>query len=841
MSQLSLNSDYNEDTEERSTFFANVILPINLPGTYTYRIPQILVDKVLIGGRVIVQFGRTRILTGVVDAIHQNVPKKYEAKYILENLDDNPSFNDEQLAFFRWAADYYMCTLGEVVNAALPSGLKLTSESFIQLNPEFTGKFDSTHFTENEGKLLNHLTEVARMTYQDVSDLLGIKLVHPIVKSLIQKNCVLIFDKIKDKFAPQKKKYISLNQDNLRGTEPLKALFEILEKKPKQLDVLLKFLNLIDFELDETSWTQEVKKDDLLGPQISSSSLRTLIKNGYLIETEKIVPRFSRSKVSSFAARALSDDQQLALEEVIKSFEKNKPVLLHGITGSGKTEIYVEVIRQVLEEGGQVLYLLPEIALTTQIVNRLIRMFGDTVGVYHSRFSDNERVEIWNDIKEGKLNFVVGVRSSIFLPFEDLSLVVVDEEHDPSFKQYEPAPRFHARDCALWLAHRHGARILLGSATPSVESYQNAIDGKYTLVTLDKRFGGVSLPSIDVGNTLTARKSKRMKGEFTPELLTALTHTLKQDKQAIIFQNRRGYSPYLICDNCNHVPRCQNCDVSLTYHMYLQELICHYCGHKEPLPMVCEACGSTELRTVGFGTEKIEDDLKLLFPEAVVQRMDQDTTRSKTAYQTIIERFENGETDILVGTQMISKGLDFDNVSLVGVLGFDHLLHFPDFRSHERTYQMTAQVSGRSGRKEKGMVIIQTSDPENELLEMVKRDDYKRFFTREVLERAKYGYPPFYRLIKVILKHPDQSELHIVGANFFETLSAELGSHRVLGPQQPLVSRIKNLFLLEVLVKVEKKGINIRKVKTLIFEKTRQLRRDKRSQKLRIVFDVDPV
>ncbi len=839
MAQLELNSDFGDDPVDLVTYFAEIILPLPLPASYTYRVPRQLEDSVLVGGRVIVQFGKTKIYTGVVKEIHENPPKGYEAKYILDCLDEEPTLNEIQLKFFQWIAGYYMCTLGEVVNAAIPSGLKLSNESFLQLNP---GGEESAHeFTEKEERVIEQLKKVERMTYQDVSDLLGIKLIHPVVKSLVQKEAVLIFDKIKDKFVPKKERIIEFGA-KYKGNQPaLEVLFEDLEKKPKQLDVLLKYLSLTGFDQgDETSGSSASKKE-LLSTGVSASSLKTLVANEVFVEFDRISPRFDYSPSTPEHDIILSSAQQDCLDEITGAFQKNKPVLFHGITGSGKTEIYVELIRQVLSEGGQVLYLLPEIALTTQIVNRLNRLFGSQLGVYHSRYSDNERVEIWNDVKSGKLSFVAGVRSSVFLPFSDLSLIIVDEEHDSSYKQYDPAPRYNARDAALWMARAHGARILLGSATPAIESYQNARDEKYVLVSLTERYGEASLPEFAFANTLTARNSKRMKGDFTPELIEEIGHTLERNEQVIIFQNRRGYAPYLSCDHCNHVPKCQNCDVSLTYHMHAHLLVCHYCGHKEPVLTECPACGSNSLRTVGYGTEKLEDDLKILFPEARIQRMDQDTTRSRSSYQTIIDRFEQGQTDILVGTQMLSKGLHFDKVSLVGILDFDRMVHFPDFRSYERAFQLITQVAGRSGRKIKGKVVVQTGEPENTLLHKIKAGDYLSFFQTEVLERENFSYPPYHRLIKVTLKHKEPQKLKSASKDLAERLYAELGRERVLGPQQPIIGRIRNLYLEEIWIKMEKKVASFHKIKLLIYRLSNKLKENKEYNQLLIVFDVDPV
>lgn len=840
MSQLELNSDQDLNFEERVTYFADVILPLPLPSTYTYRIPRNLEDLAHSGCRVIVQFGKSKILTGIIKSIHESAPKTYEAKYLLECLDETPSVNEYQLEFMDWIARYYMCTIGEVLNAAIPSGLKLTNESFIQLNPESELKIDVDNFTAKELTILQHLQDTERLSFDDVSGILGVKVVHPHVKSLLQKEAILLFDKIKDKYSPKIEKYIVLKNQYYDNQKAIESLFEQLENKTKQLDVLLKFLSIIGFDQTNEERRNEVVKSKLLESGVSASSLKTLIKNGVFEEVEKIIPRLQFDNEPVQPVYELSNAQSDCLSEITNAFEQNKPVLLHGVTGSGKTEIFIELIRQVLEEGGQVLYLLPEIALTTQIVGRLVRIFGEELGVYHSKYSDNERVEIWNGVNNGRINLIAGVRSSIFLPFKDLSLIIIDEEHDASYKQFEPSPRYNARDAALYLSNLHSAKVLMGTATPSIESYQNALEGKYQLVELTDRFGDVTMPKFELANLLTARKSKRIKGEFTPELLEGIKTALDKEEQVIVFQNRRGYSPYLMCDDCNHVPKCQNCDVSLTYHMYSHQLICHYCGHKESVPTDCEACGSTGIRTIGYGTEKLEDDLKLIYPEARIQRMDQDTTRSKTGHQTIIDRFENGETDILVGTQMLSKGLDFDKVSLVGVLDYDRMVHFPDFRSHERAFQLITQVSGRSGRKKTGKVILQTADPNDPLLHKIIRHDFKGFFSSEILERETYNYPPFHRLIKIILRHKESSVVKEASVKYAGSVRAELGEHRVLGPQQPIIGRIRNMYIEEVFVKMEKKGINVAKFKELIFRLSLKLKEDQKFKNVRVIFDVDP-
>lgn len=839
MTQLELNSDFEDESNDFVTYFADVILPIPLPGTYTYRVPRDMQSDLEVGCRVIVQFGKKKILTGVVAAIHSQAPKVYEAKLIMESLDGLPSVNAKQLELFRWMAKYYMCTIGEVLNAALPSGLKLNSESFIQLNPDFNDQ--EQEFSDKEEKVLEALASNDRLTYEEVSQVLGIKMIHPVLKSLIQKGRILLYEQIKDKYKPKTRKVLFLDDKYLEDEQEMEQLFEQLEKRQKQQEVLLKYLSLM--KMDEGRRVAvRIEKKVFMEAGLSDSALKTLIKNKVFHEEEEIVSRIQVDSVQTSAEAVLSNAQQKALSEIGDGFQANQPVLLHGITGSGKTEIYMELIRQALDSGGQVLYLLPEIALTTQIVSRLFKVFGSELGVFHSKYSDNERVEIWNQVNEGKVRLVVGVRSSLFLPFEDLSLIIVDEEHESSFKQYDPAPRYHARDSAIWLAQLHQSNVLLGTATPSLESYQNALDGKYKLVNLDQRFGEGSLPSFQLADVLNARKTKRMQGDFTPELIQEIGGALERKEQVILFQNRRGYSPYVMCHDCNHVPRCQSCDVSLTFHMHSNLLICHYCGYKEAVPAVCDACGSTAIRTIGVGTEKIEEDLKILFPEAHIERMDQDTTRSKYGYQNIIDRFENGETDILVGTQMLSKGLDFDRVSLVGIFDYDRIVHFPDFRSHERAFQLITQVSGRAGRKNnRGKVVIQTGETDGALLQLILRSDYQGFFQQEILERGNFNYPPFHRMIKVVLKHKEAQTVRQAASDYASVLIAELGRKRVLGPQTPIIGRIRNLYIEEIFVKLEKVGLSATKAKDLIYRKGLELKAKKEFASLRLYFDVDPV
>lgn len=842
MSQLELNSDVHDDFEERVTYFADVIIPAPIPGTFTYRVPQKFETALSRGCRVIVQFGRRKVFTGVVDKIHESPPKNYQAKYILDVLDVTPSIKTVQIELFYWMARYYMCTVGEVYNTALPSGLKLTSESFVQLNPDSETDDHGTEYSDKEVLILEALEGKDKLSYEEISEVIGTKQVHQVLKSLLQKESILLFEQVKDKYKPKKVKRIRLTDEYIHNQDALEGLFEVLEKKVKQQEVVLKYLSTVSLDGDSEAKSKGMPKAELVGEEISASSLKTLIKNGIFEEFEEVVPRFKEIEHFESQELNLSAVQSQAKADILTQFETHDQVLLHGITGSGKTEIYIELIRQALDDGGQVLLLLPEIALTTQIVSRLREAFGNEMGVYHSKFSDNERVEVWQGIISGRFSFVVGVRSAVFLPFDHLSLIVVDEEHDPSYKQYDPAPRYSGRDVAVVLGQLHKAKVLLGTATPSLESYHNALSGKYGKVELHERYGDARLPRFEYADLQQERKRKTIKGDFSSKLIDMIDQALNQKQQVILFQNRRGYSPYLLCTECNYVPKCENCSVSLTYHMHANEIRCHYCGHHEPPPNTCPACGSHGIRTIGFGTEKLEEDLKLLFPSAHVQRMDQDTTRSKYSYQNIIDNFARGDTDVLIGTQMVSKGLDFEHVALVGVFDFDRIIHFPDFRSYERAFQLITQVSGRAGRKEgEGIVVIQTTDVQHPLLRKIRNADYLGFYQTEILERERYGYPPFYRLVKITFKHKELATTELGAARYASMIVNELGRKRVLGPQEPFISRIRNLYLREVFVKVEKKRLNFEHVKKFLFTKKNELLQEAGLKGLRVVFDVDPI
>ncbi len=832
--------DIFEQVDSRNTFFAELLLPVPIPKLFTYRIPFNLNDKVKSGLRAIVQFGDRKVLTGIIINVHETPPKDYEAKYILDLLDDEPVVNLQQLKLFQWIANYYLCSAGEVMNAALPAGLKLSSESMVQLNPGFDWETTLFEYSQKEETLLKHLQQEP-LPYSEISKLLGLKNLYSILKSLVSKEAVILYEEVKEKFKPKTEKRIRL-AEGYTTHEALEKVFEALSAKPKQEAVLLKYLQLVPVLHDIHENKSGAIKGNLLVGDISESSLATLIKNSVFEEFEVIVSRFESKVDEALPEITLSEQQRIAQEDILKCFETHATTLLHGITGSGKTEIYIDLIKKALEGGSQILYLLPEIALTTQIVQRLKKVFGTTMGVYHSKFSDNERVEVWNGILSGRFKFVVGVRSSIFLPFDNLGLIIVDEEHDTSYKQQEPAPRYHARDVALVIGQMHHAKVLLGSATPSVETFYQAQQGKYGFVQLQSRYGDAKLPQVLLADMSSERKNKTSKGDFSKLLLKTIAETLSQKEQIIIFQNRRGYSPMVHCEDCGWVPKCINCSVSLTYHQYRHSIVCHYCGYKEPLPSSCPTCSSNRILTVGYGTEKLEEELKLHFQNAAVQRMDFDTTRVKSGYENIIEQFESGATDILVGTQMVTKGLDFDRVSLVGVFNADRMMHFPDFRSYERAFQLITQVSGRAGRREKpGKVIIQTSQTDHPILNFILNHTQEEFYQTEIADRKQHAYPPFARLIEIVVKHTDKKISNEASQELTETLRIAIPHTKILGPGEPIVSKIRNQYLMSILIKIPRDSGHLADLKNKIASSINKVLQLKEFRSTRIVTDVDPV
>ncbi len=831
---------HTTNSTEPITYFADVILPVPIPKAFTYRIPQDLNEAIQVGFRVIVPFGRQKIITGIIKNIHQSAPEKYEARYILDILDTSPIVNPLQIGLIDWIASYYMCTIGEVMNNMIPTGLKLSSESRVQLNPNFDSYISGFELTDQETTVLNNLQNDNTLTYKEIGLLLGLKNIYKLIKSLVTKEAVIIFEEVKEKYKPKIEPRVRLAVQYLKE-ESLQELFATLEKRPKQSDILLKYLQEVAVLESASANDLGIPKKTFKDNGLSISSLQTLVKNKIFEAFEHIVSRFEHIPIESQPLPKLTTIQQKAKEEILEGFDKNKPVLLHGITGSGKTAIYSDLIREVLDSGHQVLYLVPEIALTTQIVARLRKVFGQEMGVYHSKFSDNERVEVWNGVLSSKFSFVVGARSAVFLPFDNLGLIVIDEEHETSYKQYDPAPRYNARDVAIYLATKNHAKVLLGSATPSVETYYHTTTGKYHLVTLDKRYGVATLPDTIIVDLIKEKNRKRVKNDFTEQLLDAISDKIKQKEQIIIFQNRRGYAPLLNCEQCGWIPQCQNCSVSLTYHLYKNELRCHYCGFKAPVPSQCNTCESHDIKNIGFGTEKIEEDLLLFIPDAQVQRMDLDTTRNKYGYQRIIDSFESGSVDILVGTQMVTKGLDFDNVSLVGVLDIDRMLYYPDFRAMERTYQLITQVSGRAGRKDKkGTVIIQTTQPEQPVLRYIINNNYQGFYQKEIAEREQFHYPPYHRLIAITIKNRDKNIAHTTAIKLANLLAQQLGQERILGPQEPSINRVRNQYLMQIMIKIERRNVALQKVKAVIELQAQTILADKSMKSSRIVFDVDP-
>lgn len=824
--------------QERLTLFAELLLPVPLGRLFTYRIPFELNEKVQQGQRAIVQFGDRRILTGVIITVHDQPPKDYEAKLILDLLDDHPVLNSRQLELFEWISRYYLCTQGEVLQAALPSGLKLSSESRVQLHPAFDPETTLFEFSEKEHQLLNNLRNDS-MSYSEISKLLGIRHIYSLLRSLVTKEAVILYEEVREKYSPQTEKRIRLTS-SFADSAALEELFKTLGKKQKQEELLLAYLQKVPVLHDKMANTRGIAKHELLELGLSASSLNTLIKNQVFEEFEKTVPRFPEIEGTA-PIPALSDDQKKAYDEIHKSLSERPITLLHGITGSGKTELYVHLIKEALDAGSQVLYLLPEIALTTQIVKRLQKVFGSTMGVYHSKFSDNERVEVWQGVLDGRFRFVAGVRSSVFLPFDNLGLIIVDEEHDSSYKQQDPAPRYHARDVAAVLAQFHHAKVLLGSATPSMESIIQARQGKYGYVKLTKRFGDVPLPEIVLADLGRERKQKTNKGDYTEKFLSGIGNALTNKEQVIVFQNRRGYS-LVSCNDCGWVPKCVNCAVSLTYHQYRNTMVCHYCGYREQLPSNCPTCTSTRILTPGYGTEKIEEELRQYFPDARIQRFDLDTTRTKKGYETILEEFSEGQIDILVGTQMVTKGMDFDRVSTVGIFNADRMMHFPDFRSYERAYQLIVQVSGRAGRREKqGKVIIQTTNTQHPVLLFLQHGDQETFYDHQLEDRRQHGYPPYTRLIQMTVKHQDKNICRTAAGHLTEDLREALPDLRILGPGEPMIYRIKNQFLMNSLIKIPRNRKDLPAIKEKIRQIIDAFEKNKEFRNARVVIDVDPV
>lgn len=819
------------ESTERQTFFVNVVLPLAISKAYTYRVPQNLANNIAIGKRVVVQFGRNKVYTAIIFSISDKAPVGYEAKYILDVLDEFPIVTAQQLALWEWMSAYYLCTLGEVMQAALPSALKLASETKVTLNTD--SEYDKSTLTDKEFLLLDALEIQPVLAISEIVKILDQKMVFPILRALLDKGIITISEELTEKYRAKTKTFVQLNTFYADATNR-KALFDLLERAPKQVNVLQAYLQL--------SKTQsEIAKSDLLEASgASSATLQALVAKEVFTLVEQEVSRLNGVEADLNAEFTLSIPQQEALNQLKISLQEKEVCLVHGVTASGKTEMYIRLIEEYLAKGKQVLYLLPEIGLTTQVIQRLQKIFGTKIGVYHSKFNDNERAEIWQKVGNGDYQIVLGARSAIFLPFANLGLIVVDEEHENSFKQFDPAPRYHARDTAIFLASLFKAKVVLGSATPSFESYYNAKIGKYGLITLSERYGGVQLPDIQVVSIPDETKRKTMQSHFTSVLLSEIKGALGRKEQIILFQNRRGYAPVLLCATCGYTPKCINCEVSLTYHKSSGKLHCHYCGYRQDTVPLCPACGSTKIEHKGFGTEKVEDELSLIFTEARIARMDVDATRTKYGFQQLISDFEDKKIDILVGTQMVAKGLDFANVSTIGILNADSMLNFPDFRAFERSFQLLAQVSGRAGRRDiRGKVIVQAHDIHHRVLQQVIENDYEGLFQTELIERRNYQYPPLYRLIGLCIKHKDPVKLNQI-AEYVAVLLRQQFGDRVLGPEAPFVNRIRNYYLQDILLKVEKEGLSAQKVKVALQQILQSFEQEVLSKGCIIQVDVDP-
>jgi primosomal protein N' (replication factor Y) (superfamily II helicase) len=819
--------------------YANVILPLPLNKLFTYSIPAELVEITLPGSRVIVQFGRKKFYSAIVREIHENKPSDYATKEIISVVDDLPVVPSKLFSFWEWISSYYMCSLGEVYKAALPAGLRLESETRIFENPQL----DESHISLSaREELILQIVKDSRIT--SISELMNLskdKSTLPSIHNLIKKKYILAEETIRDTFKPKIEKYFTLHT-KVNSDKKLQEIFTNLKKANKQLDLLMRYLQLAEkISFPDVKGLISLKKLQSTR-EYSAHTLKSLLSKEILQQEEVVTGRLDLSPQEINMPKGLNEQQKRALKEIESEFQHKNTVLLHGVTGSGKTELYIQLIREVLIKDRQVLYLLPEIAITAQIINRLRQVFGEKVGVYHSKFPDSERVEIWNNLLKNdhsSYKVILGVRSAVFLPFQNLGLVIVDEEHENTFKQNDPAPRYHARDTTILLAEIMKAKCLLGTATPSIESYHNAKTGKYGLVEIVERFGNLEMPEINLANMREARKKRQMKSIFTPQLLSQIESTVELGEQVILFQNRRGFAPYLECDTCGWIPYCKNCDVSLTYHKKGNQLTCHYCGFSTQVFSICKACENPGLSTKGFGTEKIEDELKIFFPNLHAVRMDLDSTRSRKSYEKIIDEFESGRANILVGTQMISKGLDFENVGLVGILNADNMLNFPDFRAHERSFQLMAQVSGRAGRKHrKGQVLIQTSNPDHPVVRMVMMNDYKSLYQLQINERKKFNYPPFCRLIEITLKHKNQAVVEAAAAELARSLIAVFNT-RVLGPESPPIQKVQNLYLKRILLKLEK-NLNIKKSKELTNNAIQNLLLKPGFRAVQVIPDVDP-
>lgn len=814
---------------EAEGVWAEIILPLAVPKTYTYAVPQHLSGSVKTGCRAEVVFGKNKRYAGIIKSLSGKKPP-YETKDILNIIDDEPVVYPHQLKLWSWISEYYMCSEGEVMAAALPAHLKLSSETTISFNEEFGEDFSALNDEEYlvaEALLLKH-----ELRLSEVQQILHVNHVYPVIKKLTDKKVCFIWETINEKFKIKKEAFVFLNPE-YNNEEKLSGLLNNWGKAPKQLELLLGYLHLL-------KTTGEVTQAELLKKSnATAAQLKGLSDKNILFIEKRVIDRVTSLPKNVHIDFTLNDAQQNAWEAIQSALAERNVCLLHGITSSGKTQLYIRQIEFYFKQDKQVLYLLPEITLTAQIIRRLQRNFGGNIAIYHSKFSNNERVELWNKIKTGEIKIVLGARSALFLPFKNLGLIIVDEEHDGSYKQQDPAPRYNARDTAIFYASLFDAKIILGSATPSVESYYNAGKGKYALVELKERFGGVQLPAIEIINTRLVAASKKGKVMLSPQLKAAIKDEMGKDKQVILFQNRRGYSPFLFCGICGFIPHCNNCDVTLTLHKYSNSLHCHYCGSSYPKLVACPACGAVKWIEKNFGTEKVEEEIQNEFPQYRVARMDADAVRGKTAHDNLIQLFEQHRLNILVGTQMVVKGLDFENVSLVGILDADGLMNFADFRSNERAFQLMEQVSGRAGRKDRqGRVMIQAMKTDHPVLLFVQQHDYKKMYDFEIENRKRFFYPPFSRIIKIILKHKVKDVVTEAANQLGISLQKDLGGY-VTGPAAPVINRVRSLYIMELLLKLPRDTGLLPQYKKVVINNFNLLHAEKRFGSVLLIADVD--
>ena len=817
--------------DRHAQIWAEVILPLALPTTYTYCIPPHFPLNDLVGCRVEVVFGKNKKYAGIIRSLISE-PPSFEAKDILNVIDNEPIVYPQQLKLWQWISEYYMCSEGEVMAAALPTNFKLSSETILLYNEEFGEDFselDNEEYLVAEALLIRN-----ELRLLEIQQILDVAHVYPVIKKLIEKKVCFVWEELSQRFKPRMESYVILNPE-FENEDKLSELLNTWSRAPKQLALLLSYLHLFKTE-NEVTQASLLKKSDA-----TTSQLKGLTEKHILLIEKRSIDRVRSMPKKVIIDFELSTAQQEALNEINIAFTKKNVCLLNGVTSSGKTQIYIRLIEKYFKEGKQVLYLLPEITLTSQIIRRLQKNFGGNIAIYHSKFNNNERVELWNKIRTGEIRIILGARSALFLPFRELGLIIIDEEHDSSFKQQDPAPRYNARDAAIFYASLFNSKVLLGSATPSIESYYNALKDKYSLVELTERFGGVLLPAIQIIDTRQIAASKKGKVMLSPQLKEAINETVTSGKQVILFQNRRGYSPFLICGTCGFIPHCLNCSVTLTLHKYSNKLHCHYCGSSYPKVTTCIACGSVNWLEKNFGTEKIEEELEQEFTTFRIARMDVDSVRGKTAHDTLVQQFEQHKLDLLVGTQMVVKGLDFDNVSLVGILDADGLMSFADFRVNERAFQLMEQVSGRSGRKDKqGKVLIQAAKINHPVLLFVQEHDFKRFYEYEITNRKNFFYPPYSRVIQITLKHKMHEIVLEAADRLGDAMKKDLKDF-IVGPASPVINRIRSMYLMELLVKLPKDAVMLQQYKRYIINHFNLLHAEKKFRSVTLIADVDPM